>query len=291
MSQSNRRHCFETAFTLVELLVVIAIIALLVSILIPSLQTAREATRKIICRSNVRELLMGVRLYAQDHNDTIFPVNANADDTNVPAIGGAWARLEGEEPDTVRPGLLFQYVSNIDEVAECPSNWRTRSDYGGGEPGMFGTPLDFDYTMVANTQGARIDREISMAYLSRPEFYPAWTLPPIHPPEGNTLIPLSGMVILVEEHTRFWNETYLDGLWSNADQLETRHGGAGHLGFIDGRVEPFKPIMGPSDQSQEDRDLDANDFYVRAGGHQKWIRLERQSGTLRPFGWINHPEP
>ncbi len=112
MSQSNRRCHRGVAFTLVELLVVIAIIALLVSILIPSLQTAREATRKIICRSNMRELLLGVRLYAQDYNDSIFPVDPDAAGTSAPAIGGAWApaRLTGVTPsdDPDGPGLILQ---------------------------------------------------------------------------------------------------------------------------------------------------------------------------------------
>jgi prepilin-type N-terminal cleavage/methylation domain-containing protein len=48
-------------FTLIELLVVIAIIGILVSLLVPSLRKAREATKKVVCKSNQRQ--MGLYLY------------------------------------------------------------------------------------------------------------------------------------------------------------------------------------------------------------------------------------
>ena len=60
------------AFTLIELLVVIAIIALLVSILLPSLKTARDLARDAVCKTHLHSLHLGFLYYIEDHEDT-FP--------------------------------------------------------------------------------------------------------------------------------------------------------------------------------------------------------------------------
>jgi prepilin-type N-terminal cleavage/methylation domain-containing protein len=58
-------------FTLIELLVVIAIIALLISILLPSLGTARSSSRRAVCVSNMKQFGVGVQGYATDFYDKL----------------------------------------------------------------------------------------------------------------------------------------------------------------------------------------------------------------------------
>ena len=53
----------QSGFTLVELLVVIAIIGVLVALLLPAIQAARESARKTSCRNNLRQLGVGMHNY------------------------------------------------------------------------------------------------------------------------------------------------------------------------------------------------------------------------------------
>jgi prepilin-type processing-associated H-X9-DG protein len=67
----QKRH--GTAFTLVELLVVIGIIALLVSLLLPSLVKAKEASRRVACAAKLKQIVLAAQLHASDHQG-YFPV-------------------------------------------------------------------------------------------------------------------------------------------------------------------------------------------------------------------------
>jgi prepilin-type N-terminal cleavage/methylation domain-containing protein/prepilin-type processing-associated H-X9-DG protein len=92
-----RRRQLRSAFTLVELLVVIGIIALLISMLLPALNSAREQAKTAQCLSNLRQIGQGMAMYASDYNGWVIPsviqrVNAAG---NPQAVRGDenWATL------------------------------------------------------------------------------------------------------------------------------------------------------------------------------------------------------
>ncbi len=67
-SSSRPQHASKPrAFTLVEILIVLAIIGILAAILLPVLANAREAGRRAACASNLKQIGLGLQLYAQDH--------------------------------------------------------------------------------------------------------------------------------------------------------------------------------------------------------------------------------
>src|SRR5207237_8624299 len=122
------RRC-QGGLTLIELLVVIAIIAILSSLLLPALSSAKERSRRAVCQSNVRQFILATHLYAGD-NDQKLPRgetdNRNPDDTHTPILS------------TATKSNILQYASPL-RVLDCPNlarsfekekDWRIQPEYG-----------------------------------------------------------------------------------------------------------------------------------------------------------------
>jgi prepilin-type N-terminal cleavage/methylation domain-containing protein/prepilin-type processing-associated H-X9-DG protein len=111
-NSEDRKHVGRvSAFTLIELLVVISIIALLVGILLPALGAARRSAQAVKCRSNMRQLGIGITLYSVDWDNLvpafrqIRPVTSGVSFLNVPA----WFQT-----------IPFMYMGNNTSITECP---------------------------------------------------------------------------------------------------------------------------------------------------------------------------
>jgi len=132
-------------FTLIEVLVVVAIIALLVSILLPSLSQAREATRAVVCKTRMRQLFFGHTYYGADNNgrfphwswwlyDGIGHFEAKVGDTSrgfwaaekVYAITNGTRSLDSSQ--WIRYGDIYKYTK-APETYFCPADDHQR--YGG----------------------------------------------------------------------------------------------------------------------------------------------------------------
>lgn len=95
MNHFHRR----SGFTLVELLVVIGIIALLISILLPALNRAREAANTVACASNLRQIGIYLNFYTQEHKGWFPPEN---DGGNMTWEGILIASSVGDDRETQR---------------------------------------------------------------------------------------------------------------------------------------------------------------------------------------------
>jgi prepilin-type N-terminal cleavage/methylation domain-containing protein len=87
-SIASRCERKRTAFTLVELLVVIAIIGILVALLLPALNSVREAARSSKCKSNLRQVALAVLSHQDTHKR--FPAGWQNNDDNDPEADPGW---------------------------------------------------------------------------------------------------------------------------------------------------------------------------------------------------------
>jgi prepilin-type N-terminal cleavage/methylation domain-containing protein len=116
------RRRYRGGFTLVELLIVIGIIALLISILLPALNKAREDAKRVRCLSNQRQLVMAWQMYAADNKGHICSSNTPAFSALGPDGKGWWYwAAAGNTLDCLYNGKLWPYVKSYD-VYKCPND-------------------------------------------------------------------------------------------------------------------------------------------------------------------------
>ena len=144
------------AFTLVELLVVIAVVGVLVSVLLPSLQAARETTRRVQCLVNQRGIFHSAAYYAGDSKSYLPPgIQGGSDWVNVTSVGCTWGNsvvwwrdyLNATTTSTSR-------LQNPKAPLWCPSNQRLSNSLG---TAGYNNQYDWTYTIDYNLAGVAWD--------------------------------------------------------------------------------------------------------------------------------------
>ena len=113
----------QNAFTLIELLVVIAVIAVLMGVLLPSLNKARDQAKKIVCAGHVRNLGVALRMYLDDYDGKTHTT------PNQGLWDNAWENpnvIEDYGPDDGYAywGIAYKPYAKNKKVFRCPATIR-----------------------------------------------------------------------------------------------------------------------------------------------------------------------
>jgi len=148
------RHVTAKAFTLVELLVVIGIIALLIAILLPSLQSARRQAAMVQCQSNMRQLSLAMIMYIDNNKGRFMPASAPTVAGIYPRgwwwpnelVRGKYVNAPNVYPQPAWPTSNKQF--NKSNVFRCPEGVEEEYLKGGGNGGNWPTdPLNNAYAL------------------------------------------------------------------------------------------------------------------------------------------------
>ena len=197
-----KRACL--GFTLVELLVVIAIIAILASLLLPALGSAKESARSVACMNNLRQLGVAASLYATDNED------------NYPTFRKwLYASVGDMTTGTLHPYLQNKdvYLCLTDKIELSSGKLRPNTNTGGGGSrfNRF-APRNYSYAMNCG-----ICHETKVSAFKEP---------------GKTMLLMEGNL----GPNDYSGQVGPRGFGRSAESLSLRHKGHGQLLFSDTHV-------------------------------------------------------
>ena len=233
MGSFTMRKKRTDGFTLIELLVVIAIIALLLAILLPALNAAKEIASTIVCLSNQKQLGLAFILFSEDHDGQI--VDAQPTGSGYVTVGGKrYASFVANPTNNnsldgkiagLRKGGLWPYLETH-EVFNCPHDNRWRKSRGGGNIGGYRS-----YSMGAVLSRRPISHTGESKYaISK---YNQFSRP------GDKFVFLEENDNAALFNGNYWN-MWVNGTRQWFDPLAIVHNGSSTFSYADGHADKFK---------------------------------------------------
>ncbi len=272
----------QKAFTLVELLVVIGIIAVLVSLLLPSLNRARAQAQQTQCASNMRQTGLGLQMYVNENKGWLPPLSPN--DAQAPGAVALPSAVEcttdfGQEvvyshfPNFL--GSLIPYMQGNIAVFRCPTV-QYPEPYFPTDP-FYLPDAASDTTNLGNA--AVLGRKISMirgsaevAYLQEQPY--RWGAAIYRPLRNSSVVGLYW----------YFHDNVNGGATGDEFQYSNNHFKGGNLVFVDGHAEYRKRT-----------DIKAGDFGLTGGGGATGLptdnNLQRADRTYQAASPIKHYAP
>jgi prepilin-type N-terminal cleavage/methylation domain-containing protein/prepilin-type processing-associated H-X9-DG protein len=225
-----RAHARRFGFTLVELLVVIAIIGVLVALLLPAVQAAREAARRTQCSSSLRQNMLAVQMY-NDAFGVIPPANLPSQTIAGQSVQITWfAQINYSTNDVATDiGLISPFVEKSKAILKCASSNPKIEKLYQNATGGYGYNMNLGQVDFSNWPNVKM-------VVMRLANFPSTSRTVVLSDSARISLPWSGDPTL-----RFTENFYLLGPQdsSAAPFTHFRHGGnTANVAYLDGHVEP-----------------------------------------------------
>lgn len=236
----SNRHMSPPGVTLLETLVVISLIGALMSIVLPSLASARESARQMKCVAGLRQLQTANDLYSNDHSGLYLPGAARIETENLQRWHGS--RDHGSEPFDGTRGAIAPYLDDgvssvlaracptfqlsLDQLHQTGAGFERSCGGYGYNNAFVGTTRRPDangsWIVQTTTQGAR------RTVIARPDATVAFADAAFASSSG-----VDGLIEYSFIEPRFWPD--FPGARPNPS-IHFRHGGATNVAWLDGHV-------------------------------------------------------